>query len=81
MLRSSTVFEIYPLGFLTIACYLHDRGMKVRIDNLALRMMNSRRFSRGEVEDRIKELHRGLEIDRTAQGNQTRGVTGPSLGS
>ena len=46
--------------------------MKVRIVNLALRVMNSRRFARGEVEDRIKELHRGLEIDRTAQGNQTR---------
>src|SRR5471030_1927614 len=44
MVPSSTVFEMYPLGFLTIASYLHDRGMKVRIVNLALRMMNSRRF-------------------------------------
>ena len=44
MIPSSTVFEMYPLGFLTIASYLHDRGMKVRIVNLALRMMNSRRF-------------------------------------
>jgi len=44
MVPSSTVFEMYPLGFLTIASYLHDRGMEVRIVNLALRMMNSRRF-------------------------------------
>ena len=44
MVPSSTVFEMYPLGFLTIASFLHDRGMKVRIVNLALRMMNSRRF-------------------------------------
>jgi B12-binding domain/radical SAM domain protein len=44
MVPSSTVFEMYPLGFLTIASYLHDRGMRVRIVNLALRMMNSRRF-------------------------------------
>jgi B12-binding domain/radical SAM domain protein len=44
MVPSSTVFEMYPLGFLTIASYLHDRGMQVRIVNLALRMMNSRRF-------------------------------------
>ena len=44
MVPSSTVFEMYPLGFLTIASYLHDRGMKVRIVNLALRMINSRRF-------------------------------------
>ena len=44
MVPSSTVFEMYPVGFLTIASYLHDRGMKVRVVNLALRMMNSRRF-------------------------------------
>jgi B12-binding domain/radical SAM domain protein len=44
MVPSSTVFEMYPLGFLTIASYLHDRGLRVRIVNLALRMMNSRRF-------------------------------------
>jgi hypothetical protein len=30
-------------------------------------MMNSRRFARGEREDRIKELHRGLEIDRASR--------------
>jgi len=44
MVPSSTVFEMYPLGFLTIASYLHAQGMEVRIVNLALRMMNSRRF-------------------------------------
>jgi len=44
MVPSSTVFEMYPLGFLTIASYLHDRGVDVRIVNLALRMMNDRRF-------------------------------------
>jgi B12-binding domain/radical SAM domain protein len=44
MVPSSTVFEMYPLGFLTIVSYLHDRGIDVRIVNLALRMMNSRRF-------------------------------------
>ncbi len=44
MVPSSTVFEMYPLGFLTIASYLHDRGLRVRVVNLALRMMNSRRF-------------------------------------
>jgi len=44
MVPSSTVFEMYPLGFLTIASYLHAQGMNVRIVNLALRMMRSRRF-------------------------------------
>ena len=45
LIPSSPVFEMYPLGFLTIASYLHDRGMHVRIANLALRMMNEPRFS------------------------------------
>ena len=44
MVPSSTVFEMYPLGFLTIASYLHAQGMDVRIVNLALRMMNDRHF-------------------------------------
>ncbi len=44
MIPSSTVFEMYPLGFLTIASYLQHQGMRVRIVNLALRMMNNRRF-------------------------------------
>ncbi len=44
MVPSSTVFEMYPLGFLTIASYLHAQGMNARIVNLALRMMNDRHF-------------------------------------
>ncbi|HEX5650233.1 MAG TPA: TIGR04190 family B12-binding domain/radical SAM domain protein [Steroidobacteraceae bacterium] len=44
MVPSSPVFEMYPLGFLTIASYLHDRGFDVRIVNLALRMMRDARF-------------------------------------
>ncbi len=31
LIPSSTVFEMYPLGFTTMASYLHDRGMQVRI--------------------------------------------------
>lgn len=45
LIPSSTVFEMYPLGFLTIASYLQQQGLRVRIANLALRMMNDRKFS------------------------------------
>ncbi len=45
LIPSSTVFEMYPLGFLTIASYLQQRGMRVRIVNLAFRMIVDRRFS------------------------------------
>ncbi len=41
---SSTVFEMYPIGFATLAAYLRRHGMRVRIVNLALRMMRSRSF-------------------------------------
>jgi B12-binding domain/radical SAM domain protein len=44
MVPSSTVFEMYPLGFLSIASYLQQHGLTVRVVNLALRMINSRRF-------------------------------------
>jgi B12-binding domain/radical SAM domain protein len=44
MVPSSTVFEMYPLGFLTIASYLQDRGIDVRIVNLAVRMMDDPDF-------------------------------------
>ena len=44
LIPSSPVFEMYPLGFLTMTNYLEAQGLKVRIVNLALRMMNDRRF-------------------------------------
>jgi B12-binding domain/radical SAM domain protein len=44
LIPSSPVFEMYPLGFLTMTSYLEERGLEVRIVNLALRMMNDRSF-------------------------------------
>ena len=44
MVPSSVVFELYPIGFLTMAGYLQERGLQVRIVNLALRMLTGRRF-------------------------------------
>lgn len=45
LIPSSTVFEMYPAGFLTISSYLKSQGMRVRIVNLAVRMMKDRNFS------------------------------------
>ena len=44
MVPSSVVFELYPIGFLTIAGYLQQQGLQVRIVNLALRMLTDTRF-------------------------------------
>jgi len=45
LIPSSTVFEMYPAGFLTLSSYLKAQGMRVRIANLAVRMMRDRGFS------------------------------------
>ncbi len=44
MVPSSVMFELYPIGFLTMAQYLEERGKRVRIANLALRMLTEKRF-------------------------------------
>jgi B12-binding domain/radical SAM domain protein len=64
MVPSSTVFEMYPLGFLTIASYLHDRGMDVRIVNLALRMMKSRSFDVPAFLARQRPRAVGIDLHR-----------------
>ncbi len=62
MVPSSTVFEMYPLGFLTMASYLHDRGLEVRIVNLALRMMNSRRFDVPKFLGKLRPKAIGIDL-------------------
>jgi B12-binding domain/radical SAM domain protein len=44
VIPSTPVFEMYPIGFLTIAEYLGRRGYDVRILNAALKMLRSRRY-------------------------------------
>src|SRR5512146_2161810 len=51
---SSSVFEIYPIGFLTLSDYLTRHGMTVRIVNLALKMLRSRSFDPVRY---VKNLH------------------------
>ena len=41
---SSSIFEIYPIGFLTISDYLSRHGMSVRIVNIALKMLRDKTF-------------------------------------
>jgi len=50
---STTVFEMYPIGFTTLAEYLEQHGLRVRIVNLAVRMLNDSRF---DAEKQIRRL-------------------------
>ncbi len=44
LVPSTPVFEMYPIGFVSIASTLERHGYRVRIVNLALRMLRDRNF-------------------------------------
>ncbi len=44
MVPSSVMFELYPIGFLTMAGYLKEHGREVRIVNVALKMLTDPKF-------------------------------------
>jgi len=50
---SSPVFDLYPIGFLSMLTYLARKGFKVRIVNLAANMLINPKFN---VEKVVKEL-------------------------
>jgi B12-binding domain/radical SAM domain protein len=54
LVPSTPVFEMYPIGLTTIAEYLERHGFRVRIVNLAVRMLGSDRF---DAEKLIRGLH------------------------
>ncbi len=51
---SSQIFEMYPIGFMSLRGYLQKHGYSVRIINIALLMLHSRRF---DAEKLIRSLH------------------------
>lgn len=54
LVPSTPVFEMYPIGFTTMAEYLERNGLRVRIVNLAVRMLNDENF---DPEALVKALH------------------------
>ncbi len=44
LVPSTPVFEMYPIGFTTLADYLERHGFRTRIVNLAVRMLRERTF-------------------------------------
>ncbi|MCR4405194.1 MAG: TIGR04190 family B12-binding domain/radical SAM domain protein [Candidatus Acetothermia bacterium] len=62
LIPSSPVFEMYPLGFLTLASYLEARGLRVRLVNLAVRMLAERRFAVRPFLARLKPKLFGIDL-------------------
>jgi B12-binding domain/radical SAM domain protein len=54
VIPSSPVFEMYPIGFMTISSHLEAAGFKTRIVNIAVQMLKSDKF---DVEKKIKGLN------------------------
>jgi B12-binding domain/radical SAM domain protein len=59
---SSSIFEIYPIGFLTISEYLYRHGIETRIVNLAQKMLRSSSFEPREFLKRLKPVAFGIDL-------------------
>lgn len=57
VIPSNQIFEMYPIGFLSILSYLRKRGFKVKILNLAYRMLTERKFN---PEKRLRKIDADL---------------------
>ncbi len=81
LIPSTPIFEMYPMGFSTIATYLHHEGYGVRIVNLASMMLNDRGFDVEEFICKLKadvfgvdlhwlpHVHGALEVARLLKEN------------
>ena len=58
----SPVFELYPIGLATIAAYLERAGYRVRIVNLAVRMLKDRDFNVEAVIKRLNPAVFGIDL-------------------
>ena len=62
LVPSTPVFEMYPIGLTTIAEYLERRGLRVRIVNLAVRMLNSQRFDAEKMIRGLRPAAFGIDL-------------------
>ncbi len=59
---SSQIFEMYPIGFMSLQGYLQKHGFSVRIINVALRMLGSRRFNVDRLIRSLSPLAFGIDL-------------------
>ena len=62
LIPPSPVFEMYPIGFTSIAECLERAGYRVRIINLAVRMLNDRKFSAEAMIKRLRAPVFGIDL-------------------
>ncbi|MEM3642962.1 MAG: TIGR04190 family B12-binding domain/radical SAM domain protein [Thermoplasmatales archaeon] len=62
LVPSTGVFEMYPIGFLAMLSYLDSRGIRARIDNVALKMLNSKRYDFREEILKMDTEYIGIDL-------------------
>ncbi len=62
LIPSGPIFEMYPIGFTTIAEYLERHGFRVRIVNLAARMLQDARFDVPAFLSRLRPAAFGIDL-------------------
>jgi|Deesub1362A_J573_1020465.scaffolds.fasta_scaffold00023_66 B12-binding domain/radical SAM domain protein len=62
LVPSTPIFEMYPLGFASIASYLERQGFYVKIDNIALKMLCKKNFDVEEHLRKIKTKAVGIDL-------------------
>jgi B12-binding domain/radical SAM domain protein len=59
---STPIFEMYPIGFTSLSEYLERHGLKVRIINVALKMIKDDRFDVEKLIRKSKPLAFGIDL-------------------
>jgi len=62
LIPSSSMFEMYPIGFTSIAEYLEGSGYRVRIVNLAVRMLSDKKFDAEAFIRRLEAPVFGIDL-------------------
>lgn len=62
LIPSSPIFELYPIGFTSIAEYLERAGYRVRIVNLAVRMLRDPKFDAEKLVKSLKAPVFGIDL-------------------
>ncbi|HEY5975333.1 MAG TPA: cobalamin-dependent protein, partial [Geobacteraceae bacterium] len=62
VIPSSSIFENYPIGFLTLSEYLNRQGMSVRIVNLALKMLMDATFDLTGFLAKLQPVAFGIDL-------------------
>ncbi len=62
LIPPSPVFELYPIGISSIAAYLERAGYRVRIVNLAVRMLRDKSFNTEAMIERLDAAVFGIDL-------------------